>query len=50
MKKLFHALLLSTGLLAVASCNDSQSYADQVKQERSAINAYIAKHKIKVIS
>ncbi len=50
MKKLFHALLLSTGLLAIASCNDSQSYADQVKQERSAINAYIAKHRIKVIS
>lgn len=32
------------------SCNDSETYADQKKRERSAINRYIAENGIKVIS
>ena len=37
-------------LLALASCSDSETYADQKKKERSAIAQYIAKNNIKVIS
>ena len=36
-------------VMALASCSDSETYADQKKKERSAINAYIAKNKINVI-
>lgn len=32
------------------SCDDTESYADQKKKERAAINSYITKNKIKVIS
>lgn len=37
-------------LLVLASCSDSETYADQKKKERSAIAQYIAQHNIKVIS
>lgn len=37
-------------LLALASCSDSETYADQKKKERSAIAQYIAQNNIKVIS
>ena len=36
--------------LAFAACSDTETYADQKKKERSAINRYIANQKIKVIS
>ena len=35
--------------LAFASCNDTETYADMKKKERSAINRYITNQKIKVI-
>ena len=37
-------------VIAFASCSDSETYADQKKKERSAINRYIANQHIKVIS
>ena len=46
-KLLICALL---AVLAIASCSDSETYADQKKKERAAINRYIANHNIKVIS
>ncbi len=39
-----------TALILLASCNDYETYADQKKKENSAINAYIAKNNLKVIS
>lgn len=36
--------------LVLASCNDTETYSDQKKKERSAINNWIAKQKIDVIS
>lgn len=36
--------------LAFAACSDTETYADQKKKERSAINRYIANQKIKVIN
>lgn len=46
-KLLICALL---AVLAIASCSDSETYADQKKKERAAINRYIANQNIKVIS
>jgi len=46
-----HFLLLAIAAAAVfTACSDSETYADQKKQERTAINSYIADKKIKVIS
>ena len=36
--------------LVFAACSDTETYADQKKKERSAINRYITNQKIKVIS
>lgn len=47
---LLGCLLILIATLAFTSCNDSETYADQVKRERSAISSYIAKNNIKVIS
>lgn len=44
------ALLLLIGVMAFTSCNDDVTYADQVKRERSAINAYLADSSVTVIS
>lgn len=41
-------LLLSTTVFT--ACRDDETYADQVKRERSAINAYVADSGINVIS
>lgn len=46
-------LLLLTffaAVCAITSCSDSETYADQKKRERSAINRYISEHNIKVLS
>ena len=43
-------LLALVGAVVFTSCSDSETYADQKKKERSAINSYIAKNGIKVIS
>ena len=51
MKKLA-CLLLATiaAVMVFTSCSDSETYADQKKRERNAINAYIKEHGINVIS
>lgn len=46
---LFFFLLLVSAM-AITSCSDDETYADQVKRERSAINAYIADSSVNVIS
>lgn len=53
MLKIKNFKMLICLLLAAASfaaCSDTETYADQKKKERSAINRYIANQKIKVIS
>lgn len=50
MKKLKLVLFALIGMMALAACSDGETYADQKKKERSAINRYIADNKIKVIS
>ncbi len=50
MRKLTYLLLLLVGIMVFAACNDDVTYADQVKQERSAINKYIADSAVSVIS
>ena len=50
MKKLLCSLCCFVGIWILGSCDKYQSYADQVKLERNAINQYIAKHGIRVIS
>lgn len=49
MKKilLFMAVM---ALTVFASCNNDETYADQLDREKSAIQSYIDKHNIKVIS
>lgn len=50
MRKLTYFLLLAVVAVALGSCHDEETYADQVKRERSAINAYIADNGVNVIS
>ena len=51
MKKFAYLFVMAVAMIAtMASCNDSETYADQKKRERSAINKYIADNGIKVIS
>lgn len=44
-----YSVLLSIVLLALAalsSCNNDQSYADRLNEERNAVNAYLANHRV----
>lgn len=50
MKKLYILFIGIVGMMSFASCDDSETYADQKKRERAAINSYIAEKNIKVIS
>ena len=50
MKKLTYLLLALFAMTAFVACNDDESYADQKKAERSAINKYIADSAVNVIS
>lgn len=51
MKKTAYLLLALLAVITVMSgCNDSETYADQKKRERSAIQKYISEQGIKVIS
>lgn len=48
MKKVFNYSLL-LGLFAIvmlSACNDDQSYADRLNEERNAVNAYLANHRV----
>ena len=47
MKNLSKIMLL--GLIALSfltACNDDQSYADRLNEERNAVNAYLANHRV----
>ena len=47
-KKLFTIAML-LGVLALTmltACNDDQSYADRLNEERNAVNAYLANHRV----
>lgn len=50
MGKIKLALLACAALFTLVSCDDTESYADQKKKERSAIRSYITKENIKVIT
>lgn len=50
MKKITYFLLALFAISAVVACSDEESYADQKKEERSAINRYIADSAVNVIS
>ena len=50
MKTIRLMLCVVIAAMAIASCSDSETYADQKKKERTAVNRYIANQKIKVIS
>ena len=49
-KGLLFFFLLLVSASAITSCSDDETYADQVKRERSAISAYIADSAVNVIS
>lgn len=50
MKKLIFSLLVLTAVLFMASCENYETYGDKKAKERDAINQYIAREGIKVIS
>ncbi|WP_028898080.1 DUF4827 domain-containing protein [Prevotella sp. HUN102] len=50
MKKINFLLVVLVGIFAFASCSDNDSYADQIERERNAMNDFIVKKGIKVIS
>lgn len=49
MKKIIYTLLLVSGMLSVASCNDYETYADLKEKEQNAISNYISREGIQVI-
>ena len=49
MKKIIYTLLLVSGMLSVASCNDYETYADLKEKEQNAISNYISRKGIQVI-
>lgn len=50
MKTIKTIAMALLAIVAITSCSNSETYADQKKKERSAINRYIADQKINVIS
>lgn len=50
MRKISLLLLALVGIMLFTACSNNETYADQKKKERSAINSYIANQKIKVIT
>ncbi len=50
MKKTLFALLALVGIMIFVSGNNSETYADKKKKERSAINQFIADSAVNVIS
>lgn len=47
---LFCLMALLVSVFAFCSCSDEETYADQVKRERSVVNSYIADSAVTVIS
>ena len=50
MKKLTYLLVVFAGIFIVASCNKTETYAEQKDRERALINKYIADSSVTVIS
>ena len=50
MRRLTYFIFLLIGVLAIASCNDDETYADQKDRERNAIAKFISDSAIHVIS
>ncbi len=50
MKKLLFLWALVVSVITIASCNNHETYADQLDRENNAINAYIVKSGINPIS
>ena len=48
MKKVMNKsmLLAAMALMMLTACNDSESYADRLNNERNAVNAYLANHRV----
>lgn len=48
MKKIMNKsmLLAVMSLLLLTACNEDQSYADRLNNERNAVNAYLANHRV----
>lgn len=49
MRKSFFTFVMSMGVLALmllTACNEDQSYADRLNEERNAVNAYLANHRV----
>lgn len=46
MKKLINSLLLACLLLAASACNDKESYADLLRDENYAVNAYLVNYPV----
>ena len=48
MKRFFSRLVFLglTAMVMLTSCNDDQSYADRLNEERNAVNAYLANHRV----
>lgn len=50
MKRIFSLCALAASVIVISSCNKHETYADQLDRENNAINSYIIKNKINVIS
>ena len=50
MKKLFFLCALAASVMTISSCSKNETYSDQLDRENDAINAYIVKNGIKIIS
>ena len=50
MKKLFFLCALAASVMTIASCSKNETYSDQLDRENDAINAYIVKNGINIIS
>lgn len=50
MRKLVYTMMLVAGLVVLAACNDTETYAEQKEKEVSAINKFIADSAVNVIS
>ena len=46
MKNYFSILLGLLALTLLAACNNDQSYADRLNDERNSVNAFLADHNV----
>lgn len=48
MKRIFSRLVFLglTAMVMLTSCNEDQSYADRLNEERNAVNAFLANHRV----